>query len=202
VRCQLCGSVKEVESQDAVSDITRACFGGHIVNSSNHRCREFLVLNLLQARCNVLAFHYKMGSKRAASEEPIVAPEESKKPKTENITRRALGRPPIRALSLSSCPRPRFPRRLSPTLLLPSRMDSSGIWEHAGHEYLSLGDVESACSKKDVAFRCDAYDVWDDSEADHFGEWRLEHGYWEDVWNDEKNYCFTYGHREEEDISE
>jgi hypothetical protein len=105
-------------SQDAISDITRACFGGHIINSSIHRCREFLELNLQQARCNVLAFHYKMGSKRAATEEPIVAPGESKKPKTENITRRALGRPPIRALSLSSYPRPRFPQRLSPALLL------------------------------------------------------------------------------------
>jgi hypothetical protein len=67
-------------------DITRAGFGGHIINSSDHRCRELLVLNLLQARCNVLAFHYKMGSKSTASEEPIVAPGESKKPKTENIT--------------------------------------------------------------------------------------------------------------------
>jgi hypothetical protein len=126
-------------SQDAISDITRACFEGHIVTSSIHRCREFLVLNLLQARCNVRAFHYKMGSKRAASEEPIVAPGESKKPKTENITRRALDRPPIRALSLAPRPRPRFPQRLSPALLIPSSMDSSGIWEHAGHEYLSLG---------------------------------------------------------------
>jgi hypothetical protein len=81
-------------------------------------------------------------------------------------------------------------------------MDSSGIWKYAGHEYLSLGDVESACWKKGVAFRCDVYDVWDDNEYDHFGEWRLEHGYWEDGWNDEKNYYFTYGHREEEDISE
>jgi hypothetical protein len=80
-------------------------------------------------------------------------------------------------------------------------MDSSGIWEYAGHEYLSLGDVESACSKKGVAFRCDAYDVWYDDEYDRFGEWQLEHGYWEDGWNDEKNY-YTYGHREEEDISE
>jgi hypothetical protein len=139
-------------SQDAISDITWACFGGHIVNSSIHRCREFLVLDLLQSRCNVLAFHYKTGSKCAASEEPIVAPGESKKPKTENITRRALNRSPIRALPLSPrpspvsapfpclrAPRPRFPRQLSPALLLSSSMDSPGIWEHAGHEYLSLG---------------------------------------------------------------
>jgi hypothetical protein len=149
----------------------------------------------------VLAFDYKMGSKRAASEEPIVAPGESKKPKTENITRRALDRPPIRALSLASCPRTRFPQQLSPALLLPKFMDNSGIWEHAGHEYLSLGDVESACSLKGVAFRCDAYDVWYDDEYDRFGGWRFEHGYWEDGWNDEKN-CYTYGHRGEEDVSE
>jgi hypothetical protein len=103
--------------------------------------------------------------------------------------------PSLRALDLD------FPNDYLLRCYLTSSIDSSGIWEHAGDEYLSLGDVQSACSLKGVAFRCDVYDVWDDNEYDHFGEWRLEHGYWEDGWNDEKNY-YTYGHCEEEDISE
>jgi hypothetical protein len=150
----------------------------------------------------VLAFHYRMGSKRAALEQPIVAPGESKKPKTENIDYAvhltallSAPLPSLRALDLD------FPNNYLLHYYFPSSINSSGIWEHAGHEYLSLGDVESACSLKGGAFRCDVYDVWDDNEYDHFGEWRLEHGYWEDGCNDEKNY-YTYGHCEEENVSE